>query len=316
MSATYRCCCDIPCGSCCSLWCECPATITISTCTFIRERTLYACGNGTGTACWSLLPDGEIVGSAVCTVKLTNVKFEKHTCTSGSETKCEYRLVTGAQQTGLLEYSVDANYKLCYDSRLNDETNECECQWFDDVCLGNATVPLDGSVDWVEEMCGKLTFGSCACAGSEYPCSPNPAGDCGPCTCRPSLRLYIQGAKTNGLTKVLCCPGYGGTITLDFPFTTEFVATWQCQHFTRWQGTCPSDLNDLDVECTWILPPCDCSEMPTTGDNFPCSTGQGSDYVTCAVQGIDSCDSSPAIRYGMEYEERYSTGCSRCVTVS
>lgn len=314
MYAPYRCCCtDEPCPSCCHLWCECPDRITVSTCTWVTEFRAFSCGSQSGGPCG--IPDGTQVGSLVCTIKLTGVVFVKDTCETPTGTNCGYVLATGNEQTGLLEYTVDGNYRACEDSRLNDETDECECAWYDNICLGTATVPLNHAT-WISEIRGRLSFGTC-CEGT----GTFTPGDCGECTCLPSLSIYVEGSKPFGLTRVDCCPSGNGTSTDSLVFTTRFGAIWPCQHVSRVQGTCPSDLNDLDPSCSFIGPGCGCSIGQVFSpfhpvNSGPCVQGQlNSDYYTCQTQGMSSCQSLYAINYINEYEEGWSGSCPRCVTI-
>lgn len=311
MSATYRCCCgNENCGDCCLLYCECPDVITITTCQYVQGRELYSCGNQSATNPCYNIPAGTVLGSLVCAYKLTNVAFEKVVCTlpSGQPYGCHYRLITDFRQNGFLEYSIDANYRKCFDARGGFEGDPCLCDWSDRVCLGNVTVPLFGS-NWVDSMTGFLSFGCCE--------GFTPGGTCGGCTCRAGLSFEIQGAKPAGLVKVDCCAG-PGLIYEPLVFSSTFNASWECTHFSKMTGTCPQDLNGRNVECSLGGPTCDCIGFPGLGlgtfDDCPCPSGQSSSYPTCAINA--ECASAPLLYYCKYAFSNYGAGCQNCVTIT
>ncbi len=285
MTAIYRCCCgeECPGTGCCDQWCECPEFIYITTARHRYTRELYSCGVPANTTdkCLQQIVTGTLVGQIVCEWQLINVKFQRHICTFTSGSGCEYRAVVGPQQTGTVETTADANWKACFDAREDDETGNCVCAWYDTTCLGSAVIPLSNLS--VNQLFGRLSFG--CCEGS--PGSENEVG----CTCQPCLQLNVSSAFGGSYTYTPCSTVCGDqTQTGQMGFAITFTACWQNQHYTRWLNTCPSELNDLDVECSFLGGGCgSCGQFPGSYGPCPCTTQGQFGYPVCNIQGLDSC---------------------------
>lgn len=316
MTATYRCCCDQECTwpRCCLQWCECPEFITVTTAKQVVTTELFSCGNlATNNACLSGMVDGTPLGSRVCTVQAVNIRFQKFTCPAAfGQTFCEYRAVVGSGQTGTLEVSIDANWPSCYDSRLNDDTGECECAIYDSTCLGSAVMSLSGLS--ATNLIGILSFGCCA------PVDALPApgdDDSETCTCQPELRLLIQNATGGYHTFTPACTECGQqTVTGLLGGVLDFRAVWPRLHRSRYQNTCPADLNDLDPVCSNTAQVCtDCLAFPFDDNRTcPCGPQQGQfGMAMCAKQGINSCDSFSILDWCQVTTDTYLG--SRCVTI-
>ena len=319
MSATYRCCCNEDCSDvrCGQLWCECPEYVYVTTCTRTSTVELFTCDSEGWDEC--SLPNGTSVGLMTCTRKLSNVKFRRVQCGTSPNQSCGYEIVTGAEQTGLIEVSVDAEWKACADSRYNDETEECECAWYNSTCIGTATAPLSGANGWVTNLYGRLRTGGC-------PGGFLPITSCeNECYCKAGLWIEVEGSKPQAGTYTSCATpcGDAATTLIDLGLATTFQASWECRHHTRWEGECPNDLNQYDPSCTWgNIPGVDmycagCSQFP--GSQGPCPPGPNCGqfgYSICNWQGIDSC--APVTILATCSVTTVSENCpsGRCVTIS
>lgn len=311
MSALYRCCCGEECSgtNCCNEWCDCPEFIYITTARHRFTRELYSCGIGTtDDACLQQIPDGTLVGQITCEWQAVNIKFQRSVCTFTGGFHCEYRAVVGPEQTGTVETTVDANWKHCFDARFNDETEECECAWYDSTCLGSAVIPLTGLSQY--SLFGRLSFGCCeGSTGSHNEID---------CTCQPCLKLDIFNAAGGYFLYTPCSTACGDMVqTGQMGFALSLNACWQKQHHTRWIDTCPEDLNQLDVECSFLDAGCGgCTQFPGSQGPCPC-TGQGQfGYGVCNIQGFNACDFQTGNIIATCDVTNSGFLTSRCVTIS
>lgn len=226
MSLHRACCCGAD-EKCCDLWCECPDTITVTTCKFYNTGTMYACDQGyPNTPCAQ--PNGTEIGACYSAVKLNSVKFVKVTGSqaSGEVTCtgcCRYVVATGEDQTGTVQAWRDDYLLWC------SEEDGDECARGNRSVEGTFTRPLSGDQGtWeLNELSGFLQVECCN-------------GTCDDNSFKAVLELNVQGGDTDAASLIDCCDQSNTRVGLTVDIQIDYE--WDCRHKSRWAGTCPCDL--------------------------------------------------------------------------
>lgn len=265
MYAPYRCCECPEEAKCCALWCSCPDEITVSFCKKERIKEVYACQES-----FECHPGGgELIGTYYSSVHVTGVKFRKvgpglQGFCSGC---CFYEVVTGPEQTGTVLFTRDSYLLWCVDE-------ECNRGYI--TCVGTYPGPLSGSSgNWaLNTFSGYLKVECC------------PGATCFETAYKAELRIAIQGVDSNAGLQTDCCTQLStpSGMVVDLIFGHR----WECQDRSRWEGTCPGDLNDLDGSAFveyWGVNDCD---VTIGNSSCPCTGGNPTDYASVCFDGIFS----------------------------